>query len=78
MFSVTVAQQTGTAKLLTLFQRFQTKVHTLRVNETKITGENAFIGDHLGLKVTMNQITTKIPCFGYTFGFLTRALTLRL
>ena len=46
MFSVTVAQQTGTAKLLTLFQRFQTKVHTLRVNETKITGENAFIGDH--------------------------------
>ena len=46
MFSVTVAQQTGTAKLLTLFQRFQTKVHTLRVNETKITSDNAFNGDH--------------------------------
>ena len=30
-----------TAKLLTFFQKFQTAVCTLRVNETKITTENA-------------------------------------
>ena len=45
MLSVTV-QQTSTAILPTLFQRSRTKVHTLRVNETKITSENAFNGDH--------------------------------
>ena len=43
---MTVAQQTSTAILPTLFQRFRTKVLTLRVNETKITSENAFNGDH--------------------------------
>ena len=39
---MTVAQQTSTAILPTLFQRLL----TLRVNETKITSENAFNGDH--------------------------------
>ena len=43
---MTVAQQTSTAILPTLFQRFRTKVHTVRVNETKITSENAFNEDH--------------------------------
>ena len=28
----------------------------------------------LGLKVTMNQVTTKKPCFGYFCRFATRAL----
>ena len=32
----------------------------------------------LGLKVTMDQALAKRFCFGYTFRFLTHALTLRL
>ena len=35
-------EQTSTAKLPLLFQRFQTKGLALRVKETKITTENAF------------------------------------
>ena len=31
----------------------------------------------LGLKITMNQVTTKKPCFGYFCRFASRALTLR-
>ena len=31
----------------------------------------------LGLKVTMNQVMTKRPCFGYFSRFATRTLTLR-
>ena len=32
----------------------------------------------LGPKVTMNQVATRKPCFGYLCRFVTRALTLRL
>ena len=32
------------------FQRFQTKVHALRINETKITIENALNQDHFRTK----------------------------
>ena len=47
-------------------------MHTLKINETKITTENPFNQDHLELKVTFNQIP---PCFGYYCRFLTHPLT---
>ena len=48
MYEFDAAQQTSTAKLPPFFQRFQTEVHPLKVNETKITSENAFNGYHFG------------------------------
>ena len=43
---MTASQQTSSGRLPALFQRFQIKVYTLRVNEIKITSENGFNGDH--------------------------------
>ena len=43
-------QQTSTAKLLAFFLRFQFKEQVLRVNKSKITGENTFNGDHFGVE----------------------------
>ena len=48
--NVLVAQQTSAAKLPVLFQRFQTEVRVLRVNEINITTENAFNYDHFGIE----------------------------
>ena len=41
MYQFAAMQQTNTAKLPAFFQRFQTEMHVLKVNETKITPENA-------------------------------------
>ena len=46
MCQFAAVQGTSTAKLLPFFQRFQTKVHGVWVNETKISTENAFNRDH--------------------------------
>ena len=62
---MTVAQQTSTAILPTLFQRFRTKVLTLRVNETKITSENAFNGDHFKTEGNQESGHNKNTLWGY-------------
>ena len=46
MYYFAAVQQTSTVKLPTFFQRFQAKVHVLRVNETKITIKNVANQDH--------------------------------
>ena len=33
-----------------IFLRFQTEEHVLKVNESKVTGENTFIGDHFEIE----------------------------
>ena len=43
-------QQTNTVKLLVYFLRFQTGERVLRVNKSKITGENTFNGDHFEIE----------------------------
>ena len=43
-------QQTSIVKLPAFFQKVQTKVHALKVNETKITTENTFNRDQLGIE----------------------------
>ena len=45
MYQFAAAQQTSTVKLPAFFLRFQTKERILRVNESEITGENAFNRD---------------------------------
>ena len=54
----------------------------LKVNETKITTENAFNRGHFGIEDnndsnTVNQTTTKKLCFCYSCRFATCTLTLR-
>ena len=44
---------------------FQTEELVLRVNKSKITGENTFNEIILKLKLTMDQVKTKNVCFGY-------------
>ena len=46
MYQFDAAQQTITAKLPAFFQRFQTEKQVVKVNKSKITGENTFDGDH--------------------------------
>ena len=46
MYYIPAAQQTSTAKLPVIFQRFQTDVRAQRVNETKITNDTDFNGDY--------------------------------
>ena len=80
MYQFAAVQQTSTAKLHAFFQRFKTEVGALKVNETKITTENAFNRGHFGTEdnnesKTMNQITTK-NCFCYFCRFATCTLTL--
>ena len=48
MYQFAAEQQTSTAKLLALFERFQTEERVLRVNKTKSSDENAFNGSNLG------------------------------
>ena len=42
MYQFAAAQQTSIAKLPTFFERYQTEMCPLSVNETKITYKNAF------------------------------------
>ena len=44
------AQQTSTLKLPAFFLRIQTEERVLRVNKSKITGENTFNGDHFEIE----------------------------
>ena len=44
---------------------FQTEECVLRVNKSKVTGENTFNEIILKLKLTMDQVKTKNVCFGY-------------
>ena len=46
MYYLADAHQTRTAKLLKFFEKFQTKVHALRDNETNITTKNVFPRDY--------------------------------
>ena len=41
-------QQTSTVKLPEFFLRFQAEERAVRVNNSKITGENTFNGDYSG------------------------------
>ena len=43
-------QQTSTVKLPTVFLRFQTEERLLKVDESEITGENAFNRDLLQIE----------------------------
>ena len=43
-------QQTNPAKLQRFLQLFQTKERTIRVNQAKVTSENAFHGYHFGIE----------------------------
>ena len=42
--------KTSTVKLPAYFWRFQTEEFVLRVNKSKITGENTFNGDHFEIE----------------------------
>ena len=57
--------------------RFQTEGRVLRVNKSKITGENTFKGDHYETEGNMDQVKTNKFCFGCFCRFVTSALTLR-
>ena len=46
MYEFAAAQQTSTLKLPAFFLRFQTEECVLRVNKSKITGENTFNGNN--------------------------------
>ena len=46
MYEFAAAQQTSTLKLPAFFWRFQNKERVLRVNKSKITGENTFNGNN--------------------------------
>ena len=70
-------EQTGTAKLLAFFQRFQSKEHVLRVNKSNLLMKTLLMEIILQLKVIMIQIITQKYCFGYFGIFVTRGLTLR-
>ena len=54
-------QQTSTAKLAPIFQKFKKTVPTLSVNEIKVTPRNAFINHLLALEnekePKYNQVT---------------------
>ena len=52
-------------KLPAFFQRFQTKVRSLRVNEHKITIKNAFNRDHFEIKGDHESTNDKKTCLGY-------------
>ena len=67
-----------TVKLPAFLQRFQTKILTLRVNESKITAEDELIKIILQLKIPMYQITTKKICFEYFCRIVIHALALKL
>ena len=62
---------------IAFFQRLQTEIRALRVNETKIQVKMLLMEIILGPKVTMNQFLRKNTCFGYFCRFVTHALTLR-
>ena len=70
-------QQTSTAKLMAFFQRFQIHVWAQRVNETKITSENTFNGNHFRTKCNHESSNKEKPYFGCFFRFVSHALTLR-
>ena len=63
MYLFAAAQQTNTTKLPVYFQRFQTKVCTLTVNETKITTENAFSRDDFGTDGSQESRNDKTTLF---------------
>ena len=64
-------------KLPAFLKNFQTEWLILRVNKIEITVENAFSGNLLRLKITMNQVKTDKLGFRYFCRFFTRALTVR-
>ena len=78
MYQFAAVEQTGTAKLLAFFQRFQTKEHVLRVNKSNLLMKTLLMEIILQLKVIMIQIITEKYCFGYFGIFVTQGLTLRL
>ena len=50
MYQFAAAHQTSTAKLTAFFQRCQIEERILRVNKSKITGENTFIENHFAIE----------------------------
>ena len=50
MYQFAAAQETSTLNLLAFFLRFQTEERVLRLNKSKITGENNFNKDHFGIE----------------------------
>ena len=62
MSKYTSLQQT--ARFPAYFERFQTEVHALRLNETKITNENAFNQGHLGFKGNFEWDNDQKPVLG--------------
>ena len=61
------AQQTSTVKLPALFLRFQTEERVRRVNESKITGQNTFNGDHFKIERNPESSKGKKTFFGGIF-----------
>ena len=59
-------------KLPAFFLRFQNEERVLRVNKSKITGENAFNGDLFEIDDNHNQVKTKKLGFSLFCGFVTR------
>ena len=56
-------QQTSPVKLPAFFFRFQTKERVLRVNKTKITGENTFNGDYFDIESNHESSEDEITLF---------------
>ena len=63
MYQFATAQQTSTSELAVFFQKFQKTVHALRVNETKVTARDAFIGNFFALESKKKSKMTKGPSF---------------
>ena len=56
-------QQTSPVKLPVFFFRFQTKERVLRVNKTKITGENTFNGYYFEIETNHESSEDEITLF---------------
>ena len=50
VYQFAAAQQSNALKLPAFFLGFQTEERLLRVNKSKITGENTFNGDHFDIE----------------------------
>ena len=64
MYQFATAQETSTSELAVFFQKFQKTVHALRVNETKVTARNAFIGNLFALESKKKSKNDKRTFFG--------------
>ena len=77
VYQFAAQQQMNTLKLTITFFRFQIEECVLRVNKSKITGENTFNGDPFQIGDNHGSSKDKKFSFGYFCRFVTSALTLR-